>query len=204
MASFFQHYRKCYKMPDIKLAATAHPVLDIIRKRWSPRAFTNEIVSDEKLNSMFEAARWAASSNNEQPWEYYYAVKGTAGWHKLFNGLSEGNQKWVQHATILMACVSNKKFKKNGKDNSTAEHDLGLANSHIFLQAVAEGFYMHGMAGFDPVKIKETLALPHDKKVVCMMAGGYLGKPEILDEKNKASETEPRSRKTISEFVTRL
>lgn len=191
-------------MTDVKIANTEYPVLDIIAKRWSPRAFTDEIVSDEKLNSMFEAARWAASSNNEQPWEYYYAVKGTAGWDKLFDGLTEGNQKWVKNATILMACIANKKFKRNGKDNPTAEHDLGLANSHIFLQAVAEGFYMHGMAGFEADKVVEALALPEDKKVVCMMAGGYLGNPEMLDEKNEKSETEPRSRKTISEFVTRL
>lgn len=191
-------------MEHIKTAQPDYPVLDIIPKRWSPRAFTSEIVSEEKLNRMFEAARWAASSNNEQPWEYYYAIKDTDGWNKLFDCLTEGNRKWVQHATVLMACVTNKKFKKNDKDNPTAEHDLGLANAHIFLQAVADGFYMHGMAGFDPDKVKGTLQLSADKKVVCMMAGGYLGAPEILDEKNQRSEQEQRNRKPIKEFVTRL
>lgn len=191
-------------MPHIKIAKTDHPVLEIIKQRWSPRAFTEQIVSEEKLNSMFEAARWAASSSNEQPWEYYYAIKGTEGWNKLFVCLTQGNQKWVKNATILMTCVTNKKFKRNGKENPTAEHDLGLANSHIFLQAVAEGFYMHGMAGFFAEKVCEVLNLSGDKKVICMMAGGYPGDPEMLDEKNKRSEKEARERKPIKEFVHEL
>ncbi len=191
-------------MAHIKIADTDHPVLEIFKQRWSPRAFTEETVSEEKLNQMFEAARWAASSGNEQPWEYYYAIKGTEGWDKLFVCLDDGNQKWVKNATVLMACVTNKRFKRNGKDNPTAEHDLGLANSHLFLQAVAEGFYMHGMAGFYPAKVQEALNLSEDKKVVCMMAGGYLGHPEMLDEKNEKSETTPRQRKPLSEFVTQL
>ena len=191
-------------MPHIKIAQTDHPVLDIITQRWSPRAFTDEIVSEEKINRMFEAARWAASSGNEQPWEYYYALKNTDGWNKLFNCLDDGNKLWVKHATILMACVTTTRFKRNDKENPTADHDLGLANSHIFLQAVAEGFYMHGMAGFYPEKVKDALHLGDDKKVVCMMAGGYLGDPEILEEKHGKSEKAARTRKPVSEFVTRL
>ena len=191
-------------MPHIKIAETDHPVLDVIKNRWSPRAFTDEIISEEKINSLFEAARWSASSGNEQPWEYYYALKNTDGWDKLFNCLDDGNRLWVKNATILMAAVTNTKFKRNGKPNGTAEHDLGLANSHLFLQAVELGFYLHGMAGFYPGKAKEVLNLGDDKKVVCMIAGGYLGDPEILNEKNKKSETEPRRRKAITKFVTRL
>ena len=191
-------------MPHIKIANPDYTILEIFKQRWSPRAFTDRIVSEEKLNSMFEAAKWAASSSNEQPWEYYYALKETEGWNKLFKCLDEGNQKWVQNATVLMACIANKKFKRNGKDNPTAEHDLGLANSHLFLQAVAEGFYMHGMAGFFPEKVHEALNLSEDKKVVCMMAGGYLGEPEMLDEKNEKSEKEQRERKPLSEFVHKL
>lgn len=80
-------------MSHIKIAKTDHPVLETIKKRWSPRAFTDEVVREEKLNSAFEAARWAASSSNEQPWEYFYATKGTPGWDKLFDCLVEGNQK---------------------------------------------------------------------------------------------------------------
>lgn len=191
-------------MTHIKIAQTDHPVLDVITKRWSPRAFTDEIVSEEKINRMFEAARWAASSGNEQPWEYYYAIKGTHGWEQLFNCLDDGNRLWVKHATILVTCVVNTTFKKNAKENATAEHDLGLANSHLFLQAVAEGFFMHGMAGFYPEKVKNTLHLSNTKKAVCMMAGGYLGNPEILEEKHQLSETKARTRKPISEFVNKL
>lgn len=191
-------------MPHIKIAKTDHPVLDVIKNRWSPRAFTAEIISQEKLNSLFEAARWAASSGNEQPWEYYYAIKNTDGWDKLFDCLDEGNKLWVKNTTLLIAAVTNTKFKRNGKTNGTAEHDLGLANAHLFLQAVELGFYLHGMAGFYPEKVKEVLGLTDDQKVVCMIAGGYLGDPEMLDEKNKNSETTPRQRKPINEFVTKL
>ena len=191
-------------MSHIKQARTEYPVIDLIKKRWSPRAFADQAVSETDMHTILEAGSWAASSGNEQPWKYVYAMKGTPGFNTLWDCLMEGNQGWNRHAAVLMVAITRKKFARNGRDNVHAEHDLGMSNASMFLQGVSMGIYPHPMGGFFPDKVKTTLMLPEDEKPVCMIAWGYLGDPEILDEKNKQSETQPRSRKHFSEFSQKI
>lgn len=191
-------------MSHIKQAITALPVLDLIKKRWSPRAFSDKPISETDIHTILEAGSWAASSGNEQPWKYVYAMKGTEGFDTLWNCLMEGNQGWNKLAAVLMVAIARKKFVRHGRDNPHAEHDLGMSNASMFLQAVSMDIYPHPMGGFFPDKIKEALSLPDDEKPVCMIAWGYLGDPDVLDEKNKQSETQPRSRKPFSEFAKKI
>lgn len=191
-------------MSHIKTADTEYPVLDIIKERWSPRAFDNRPVSEADMQTILEAGSWAASSNNEQPWKYVYAMRETPGFETLWNCLMEGNQGWTRHAAVLMVAIARKTFTRNGKENKHAEHDLGMSNANMFLQGVAMGIYPHPMAGFFPDKIKETLSLTDDEKPVCMIAWGYLGDAETLDEKNKQSEKQPRNRRHFSTFSVKI
>lgn len=189
---------------QIKKATTAYPVLDMIKERWSPRAFANRAVSEADVKTILEAGSWAASSSNEQPWKYVFAMKGTPGFERLFSCLDDGNQQWAGRAAVLMVAIARKTFAKNGRPNPHAGHDLGMSNATMFLQAVSMGIYPHPMAGFYAEKVKEALELTEDEKPVCMIAWGYPGDPETLDEKNKASELSPRSRKNISEFAKQI
>lgn len=188
----------------IKTAQTEFPVLELIQQRWSPRAFADQPVSEADMHTILEAGSWAASSSNEQPWKYVYAMKGTAGFTTLWDCLMEGNQGWTLHAAVLMVAIARKKFIRNGKDNVHAEHDLGMSNASMFLQAVSMNIYPHPMGGFFPDKVREALSLPDDEKPVCMIAWGYLGDPEVLDEKNQKSEVQPRTRKHFSEFAKKI
>ncbi len=191
-------------MSHIKKATTALPVIDLIKSRWSPRAFADQPVSETDMQTILEAGSWAASSGNEQPWQYVYAMKGTPGFEMLWNCLMEGNQGWTQQAAVLMVAIARKKFVRNGRDNVHAEHDLGMSNAGMFLQAVSMDIYPHPMGGFFPDKVQKVLSLPDDEKPVCMIAWGYLGDPERLDEKNHKSEVQPRSRKHVSEFSKKI
>lgn len=184
-----------------KIAETDHPVLESIRKRWSPRAFSNQEVSTEKLKSLFEAARWAPSSFNEQPWSFIVANKGEAHYQKLFECMVEGNQKWAGPAPVLGVSVAKKKFDKNGKENRHYFHDVGMAMYNLIIQAISFDLYVHQMAGFEPEKIVRNFNIPEGFEPVAMFALGYIGDPEQLDEKLKQAEVKPRERKKISEFV---
>jgi len=191
-------------MLHIKTAQTEFPVLDIIKKRWSPRAFSDRPVSEADMRTILEAGSWAASSGNEQPWKYIYAMKGTPGFETLWSCLDKGNQSWNRHAAVLMAAIARKKFTRNGKDNAHAAHDLGMSNAQMFLQGVSMNIYPHPMAGFFPDKVKEVLHLPEEEQPVCMIGWGYLGDPAMLDEKNRQSEIQPRTRKHFSEFSEKI
>lgn len=184
-----------------KVALTAYPVADIIRERWSPRAFSERVVTETDMNTIFEAASWAASANNEQPWEYVYALQGTKGFEHLWECLMPGNKPWTKNAAVLIAAIARNTFASNGKPNNTAQHDLGMANANLFLQAVSMGIYCHPMAGFVKEKLRETVDLKPDQDPVCMIAMGYLGDPETLEEPFRSREFTPRSRKKTAEFA---
>lgn len=178
-----------------------HP---LIQKRWSPRAFSNKQISDKEVQQLFNAARWAASANNEQPWIYAYALKNTPGFDKLWNCLAPGNQPWTKSAAVLIVTMKRNNYEKNGKLNLLAEHDLGLANSQLILQAMHQNIFSHFMAGFDKDKIKTKLTLEKNIEPVCMLALGYLGNKEQLVEPYKSREGAPRNRKSIQEFITKI
>ncbi len=185
-----------------KIANTKYPVLDIIKNRWSSRAFSEKIIAEDDLNTLFEAASWSPSANNEQPWQYYFAQKtNKANFEALLHCLNESNQTWAKNADVIICCVARKTFAGNQKDNNWARHDVGAANHALLLQAQSMDIHGHVMAGFFAPKAIETLHLSENQEPVTFLALGYLGNPEILDEPFKTRETAERQRKPLEEFI---
>ena len=184
----------------MKGANTTHPVHELIRERWSPRAFSSKEITAYDMKTILEAATWAPSSSNEQPWRYQYAFKDTPGFTALWECLTGGNKPWTKNASVLMVCIAKKTFIRNDKDNRHYMHDCGLANENLLLQATSMDIYGHPMAGFDIDKTIVTLNLKKDDEPVCFIALGYLGNADQLDEPNRTRETEPRTRKPVEEI----
>ncbi len=183
-------------------AKTEFPVHDLIRLRWSPRAFSDRPVDPEKLRSLFEAARWAPSSFNEQPWAYLMATReDPEGFARLLSVLMEGNIAWAQHAPVLMLSVAKLNFERNAKPNRHAFHDVGLATANLIVQATAMGLYVHQMAGFHAEKARELFAIPEGWEPVAAIALGYPGEPDSLPASLRDRELAPRTRKPLKEFV---
>ncbi|MCF2447579.1 nitroreductase family protein [Dyadobacter sp. CY345] len=188
-------------MEHIKIANTKHDVLDLIKNRWSPRSFSDKVIPENDLNTILEAAAWAASANNEQPWQYFYASKNNEGFAKIADSLFKGNKPWAQHADVLIVAVARKTFEANQTENTVALHDLGMANAHLLLQASALNIYSHMIGGFDKAKISETLGLTENQEAVAVIALGYRDEAEKLQEPFKTREVTPRVRKPLNEFV---
>ncbi len=188
----------------IKIAKTEGPVIDLIKGRWSARSFAERAVSEQDIHTMLEAATWAASANNEQPWEYYYALKGTEGFARLAESLMPGNKPWAANAAALIVSVARKTFAANGNENKMAFHDAGMANAQLMLQAKAMDVYTHPMGGFDRNMVTEQLQLNDDKQIVCMIAVGYLDHANKLEEPFKTREITERSRKPIAEIAREI
>jgi nitroreductase len=185
-----------------KPAATEHPIEEILRRRWSPRAFADRMVEREKLQSLFEAARWAASCFNEQPWQFIIATKQNIEEHAaVLNCLVEKNQQWARLAPVLLVSVAKMNFEKTGKPNRHAFHDVGLALGNMIVQATALGLFVHQMAGFSPEKVRELYAVPDGYEPVAAIAVGYAAEVDVLPEAFREQELAPRSRKPIESFV---
>jgi len=184
-----------------KSSEFAAPVLEVIRQRRSRRAYANKMVEPEKIRSLFEAARWAPSSLNEQPWFYIYATRDQDLWSKIFEGLKEGNKIWAQNAPLLICSFARKNFIRLDSPNPSARYDLGAANAFLSLQAAHLGLNVHQMAGFDHSAIIRNLGVPDRYEPVIIMAIGYLGDVETLPENLKAREFAPRERFVEQEFV---
>ena len=185
-----------------KPAQTDYPILEILKRRWSPRAFSDQMVEPEKLLSLFEAARWAPSSFNEQPWYFVMATKEKPEEHaRLLGCLAEKNQQWARLAPVLMVSVAKLNFDKNGKPNRHAFHDVGLAVGTMIVQATSLDLFVHQMAGFSPEKVVELYQIPNGFEPVAAIAIGYPGEMEDLPEQFRTQETGPRSRKPIESFV---
>lgn len=186
----------------LKEATTHTPVIDVIKKRWSNRSFEDKQISRSEIETLFEAASWAPSSGNEQPWMYYYAQRSnTEKFESLLQCLEMGNQLWVKNCNLIIVAAVRTTFAKNGAENTYAAYDLGAANYGMLLQAQTMGIYGHIMAGFYPDKATEVLNLPTDIKPLTMLALGYLGDAEQLEEPFRTRELTPRTRKSITEFV---
>jgi nitroreductase len=192
------------EITEIKAAHTHYEVASFITERFSPRAFSEKNISETLMNTLFEAASWAASANNEQPWAYYFAHKNTEGFDKIADCLMPGNQVWAKHAAALVVTVAKKTFERNGNNNVAAEHDLGMANATLLLQARALDVFAHPMGGFDKIKAAEMLGLEENSVPICVLALGYLGNAEQLEEPFKSRELTPRSRKPLDEFVKQV
>lgn len=184
-----------------KSSTFAAPVLEVIRNRRSRRAYSDKMVEPEKIKSLFEAARWAPSSLNEQPWFYVYATRDQALWNKIFDSLKEGNKVWAKNAPLLICSFARKNFIRFDSPNPSAKYDLGAANAYLSLQAAHLELNVHQLAGFDPQTITENLGVPDRYEPVIVMAIGYLGDIEGLPENLRARELAPRERFVTAEFI---
>jgi nitroreductase len=189
-------------MSDIKQAALDHPVHELIAKRWSPYAFSDRAVSTKDLQSLFEAARWTASSNNEQPWRYIVATKDTpTEFERLLSCLVEGNQPWAKMAPVLALGCAVLNSSRTNQPNAAALHDLGQASATLSLEATARGLHVHQMAGILPDKARELYNIPADVRPLTALAIGYVGSPDALPERYRPRDLSPRQRKPLTEFV---
>ncbi len=178
------------------------PILDVIEKRRSRRAYADKPVEAEKIQSLFEAVRWAPSGVNEQPWTYIYATKNQPElWNKIFEGLNESNKIWAKEAPLMVVSMARKTLSRNGQLNALAKYDLGGANAFLGLQAVELGLNIHQMGGYNAQTIRENLHIPDSYEVGVIMAIGYPGNPEALPEHLKQRELAPRMRFVQDQFV---
>jgi nitroreductase len=178
------------------------PIHDLLARRWSPRAFDERSVDTDTLRTLFEAARWAPSSNNEQPWRFIVATKQhQTDWNRLFECLAEGNRRWAFRAPVLVLSVASLHFEDDGKPNRHAFHDTGLATENFVLQATAQGLVAHQVAGFDLEKARLDLRIPAGYEPVAMIAVGYPGDPALLPERLRERELRPRDRRPIAAWT---
>jgi nitroreductase len=189
-------------MSHLKDAQPDYAIHEFIAKRWSPYAFSDRAVSSDDLLGLFEAARWAASSYNEQPWSYIVATQDEkAEFDRLHSCLVEGNQPWTKIVPVLaIGCVSTK-FKRNGKPNAAAEHDLGIASATLTFEATARGLHVHQMIGILSDKVRELYQVPEDVQPLTGIAIGYLGDVNSLPEGYRERDLAERTRKRLAEFV---
>jgi nitroreductase len=188
--------------PMQKPAPIDFPVHELVRNRWSPRAFADKVIPQDVLQSLFEAARWAPSSNNEQPWAFLVAAKDDKEhFEKMLSVLVEFKANWARNASILAIAVSELAFAKNNTPNRNAQYDTGAATAWLSVEATARGLFVHQMAGFDPEKARQVFAIPAGWDAIAALAIGYPGDPDSLPQRLKERELAPRTRKPLSEFV---
>jgi nitroreductase len=183
-------------------APTEYPVNELIRERWSPRAFADKPISPADLRSLFEAARWAPSSSNEQPWAFIVATRDDQeNFDKAVLPLVEFNANWAKHAYVLGFAISQLAFAKNNTPNRNAHYDTGAAMSQLTTEATSRGLLVHQMAGFDPDTAREVFEIPSGWEAIAAFAIGYPGDPASLPQPYRDRETAPRVRKPLRDFV---
>lgn len=188
-------------IPPEKLPETDAELIPPIRHRWSPRAFLDKPVPADVLRTVLEAARWAASSSNEQPWRYIVARREDAEeFARLLSVLVEKNQMWAKAAPVLMLSVA-KRTTHSGRPNRHYLHDTGAASALLAIQAAAMGLQLHQMGGFDSAKAREVFGIPEDFEPAAAMALGYPGPAELAPPDFRAGETAKRVRKPLSELA---
>ena len=185
-----------------KKASIDYPIHELLAERWSPYGFEDRPVAQADLRSLFEAARWAASSYNEQPWNFFVATKeNPEEFARLLSCLVEANQEWAKAAPVLVLGVISLKFSRNNKDNRAAVHDLGLAAGNLVVEATARGLCVHQMIGILPDKAREVYQIPEHYEAWTAMAIGYKADPAKLPDALKERDLTPRQRKPLSQFV---
>ena len=176
------------------------PINPLLLNRWSPRSMTGEEMDDDTIMSLFEAARWAPSSYNNQPWRFIYAKRNTPYWNRLFDLAAEPNKVWAKNAALIVVVVSNKHFDINGKYSITHQYDAGAAWENLALEASARGLVAHGMQGFDYERARADLGIPDSFDVMAMIAIGKRGPKENLPT-NLQEKEGPNGRKPLREIV---
>lgn len=179
---------------------TEFGIHELIVQRWSPRAMSGEAIETDTLMTLFEAARWAPSSNNNQPWRFLYARRETESWPLFFNLLTESNRIWAVRAAVLVVVVSKTTFDFNGKPARTHSFDAGAAWENLALQGSLMRLVTHGMQGFDYDRAKEALRVPDEYQVEAMIAIGKPGRKEDLPEQLQQREF-PSGRKELVEII---
>ncbi|MBY0353820.1 nitroreductase family protein [Candidatus Babeliales bacterium] len=177
-----------------------YSINNLFLNRWSPRAMSGEVLTHNELMSLFEAAKWAPSSYNNQPWRFIYATRDSQHWQKFFDLLVPFNQSWCNNAAALVVVAGHKLFEFNGKPSRTFAFDAGAAWANLALQASLSGLIAHGMEGFDYARAQQELGIPADYEVLAMIALGKPGRKEDLPAELQERE-EPSDRKPLADIV---
>jgi nitroreductase len=185
----------------MKGANTRYPINNFAKNRWSPRAFSPELVPVEKLQSLFEAARWAASAMNEQPWRFILGIKPDETWNKILETLMEGNIAWAKEAPVLIIALGKTNYSHDDSDNSVFSYDVGQSVANLAIEAMNQGIYVHQMAGFSALKAIDNFYIPDVYQPITVIAAGYIGDADVLPENLKKRELAKRTRKEFNQFV---
>lgn len=183
-----------------KFAETTHEIHELLKGRWSPRAFSTRSVEPEKLFSLFEAARWSPSAGNTQPWSYVVTTNDQPEHEKLVEALAGFNKVWAKNAPVLLLAVARPNPDRPGSE-AYAYYDLGQSVAHMNIQAEALGLQVHQMGGFDRDKVRELFEIPEVFEPLTVVAIGYSGRVEDLPEPLRERELQVRTRKPLNEFV---
>ena len=185
-----------------KTAQPDYPIQDLLIRRWSPYGFADRDIAAADLRALFEAARWAPSSYNEQPWRFILAQRSEPQrFQPLLDCLWEANQAWARHAPVLALGIVKRQLTQTGADNPAAEHDLGLAVANLSLEATARGLSVHQMIGIDPDRVRSRFAVPDDYRPLTAFALGYAGEPSALAPEVLQRDRTPRTRKPLADIV---
>lgn len=185
-----------------KEAKSQAELMPQIKKRWSPRSFSEQPVKKKHLIRLMEAARWAPSCFNEQPWRFIIGIKNTDEVHeKIVSVLAEANQVWAEQAPILLIMVAKSSFTHNNKPNKWSEYDVGQAAAYITLQAMDLDLFVHQMAGFDRMKTIQMFNLEEEYKPVTVLAIGYRGDSSVLPQDLRKMEESERQRKNLDHLI---
>ncbi len=184
-----------------KPANTNFDIHPLLTKRWSPRAFSREPVEREKLQRIFEAARWSPSASNEQPWSFIIGFEGDETFRQIFESLVEFNQLWVKTAPVLVVAIGRKVSVKSGKHNEYYRYDVGQALAHLTIQATSEGMFVHQMGGFDAKQLSGSFEIPEDHEAITVFTVGYQGDYKELHPNHQKLELADRIRKSQEDFI---
>jgi nitroreductase len=183
-----------------KARQNPYAIQPLILDRWSPRSMSGEEMTDPELMALFEAARWAPSSYNNQPWRFLYAKRNTAAWPLFFDLMIDFNKGWVKNASAIVLVISGKNFEHNKKPSPTHSFDTGAAWMALALEGASRGLVVHGMEGFDFEKARKDLNVPDDYQVEALIAIGKRASPNLLPEDLQKKEL-PSPRKTLKEIA---
>ena len=187
---------------EVKRARPARPIHEVLAARWSPYGFSDRGIAPETAEALFEAARWAPSSFNEQPWFFVVARREAAeDFARILGCLIEFNQSWAARAPLLAICGVRRRFRARDEINPAAEHDLGLATANLMFEATARGLRVHAMIGIEAELARERLGIPPGFDPLTAIAVGYPGQPPGLAEKLRSRDRAPRERRPRDEFV---
>ena len=187
-------------LTDERTATTSTPLHPLLAERWSPRAWAPTAVTGEQVRPLFEAARWAPSALNGQPWRFVVGHRGDSTWDLLHDALTSGNQPWAASAPLLVLAAT-QTTDDAGQPRSTAAYELGLAVSQLTVQAHAEGLHVHQMGGFSADAVRASLGLPETMTPYVVLAIGQYGDPDALAEPYRSRELAPRTRLPLEETV---